>query len=785
MALQILGLRDYADPKTKKTTKKEVFFSRGYRAPDLESILADPAAVVNSIPEDDRFNLYFTVADCFEESGRKLKEQHYIPFDIDKLDGATDEEVYGNAEKVAKCAIKALGLEYNQVGVIFSGNGVQFFVRLSKPILDENYFDTLRQHYITVLKRIQGHLHQDGLVGEVDPSVFSKARLMRLPNTWNVKPGKPRRLAKVLQPNLVPVDFYLDQLSGIAEMQAPEHIPILALRRMPKPDTQAVISECSFIKWGFEHPADVPEPQWYAQISIVGQLEDGVALCHKMSEGHPKYNIYETDEKIEQAARNAGPRTCKNISTFYEGCKTCPHYGTITSPIQIKGAGYIATSETGFRELRKTKDGSFMPGKVSYDDLAKQFAKEHPYAVISGTKTLYIYNGTHWHPLDADAIRGWAKEKIKPSPMSSEFEEFYKQIMVTNLHTPEWLVDKTDGLLNFQNGVLNLETFELSPHSPLHSFVYVLPYAYDPTATAPRWEEFLSQITNSHAEIIELMEQFAGYAICDTKYRIHKALSLWGKGRNGKNTYAETVGKVVGPKNHSSVQLQDMVHDNNRVHMVNKMFNISEEVSFHALKETSFFKTVVAGGVMSVYEMYKNRYEVRNRAKFILLGNNMPYSSDRSDGLYNRLIVINLKNQYIDENDDKELKTKLEAELPGICNRFIAAYRRLKANRYLFPDPEEVKAQLVAYKEANASSVQQFLRSIQQTGRESDYVPQLELYKNYEIWCNTHNERVLPSRTFGAELKELLPEGATGSCIRINGKATKVTIGIKLNEGDY
>ena len=117
MALQILGLRDYADPKTKKTTKKEVFFSRGYRAPDLESILADPAAVVNSIPEDDRFNLYFTVADCFEESGRKLKEQHYIPFDIDKLDGATDEEVYGNAEKVAKCAIKALGLEYNQVGV--------------------------------------------------------------------------------------------------------------------------------------------------------------------------------------------------------------------------------------------------------------------------------------------------------------------------------------------------------------------------------------------------------------------------------------------------------------------------------------------------------------------------------------------------------------------------------------------------------------------------------------------------------------------------------------------
>ena len=63
--IQILALREGSRPGK----KSEVWFERGLRAPSVESIFADPYEYIKNVAPSERWNVYYTVADCLEESG--------------------------------------------------------------------------------------------------------------------------------------------------------------------------------------------------------------------------------------------------------------------------------------------------------------------------------------------------------------------------------------------------------------------------------------------------------------------------------------------------------------------------------------------------------------------------------------------------------------------------------------------------------------------------------------------------------------------------------------------
>src|ERR1019366_2948730 len=112
MSIQILGLREYYDERTGKSGKKHEFFSKGWRAPSVPDLFKSIDTFIEQIPQEDRWNLYFTVADCFEEPGRKLKEQWVMPFDIDDIDVTKQKETIA-------VAMEVLGTRSSEVGVIF------------------------------------------------------------------------------------------------------------------------------------------------------------------------------------------------------------------------------------------------------------------------------------------------------------------------------------------------------------------------------------------------------------------------------------------------------------------------------------------------------------------------------------------------------------------------------------------------------------------------------------------------------------------------------------------
>lgn len=108
-------------------------------------------------------------------------------------------------------------------------------------------------------------------------------------------------------------------------------------------DIEAIRNGCSWMNHCYEDRASLPEPEWYAALSIVGRCStpgaDSRQLAHAWSEGHRRYSARETDLKLEHALADAGPRTCEQIGqelgAWEPYCSRCIHRGKIKSPIVL------------------------------------------------------------------------------------------------------------------------------------------------------------------------------------------------------------------------------------------------------------------------------------------------------------------------------------------------------------------------------------------------------------------------------------------------------------------
>lgn len=80
----------------------------------------------------------------------------------------------------------------------------------------------------------------------------------------------------------------------------------------------------------------LPEPIWYAALSVLAFADDGEQFAHEWSTGDSRYNPHETNKKLAQARRLSGATTCQHFQTINPaGCQGCPHAGHITSPIVL------------------------------------------------------------------------------------------------------------------------------------------------------------------------------------------------------------------------------------------------------------------------------------------------------------------------------------------------------------------------------------------------------------------------------------------------------------------
>lgn len=79
------------------------------------------------------------------------------------------------------------------------------------------------------------------------------------------------------------------------------------------------------------------EPAWYAGLQIARHCRDPLKAARQISEKYPNFDEREMIRKLSQLEeKGIGPAKCKHFRAINPTpCETCPHWGTITSPIQL------------------------------------------------------------------------------------------------------------------------------------------------------------------------------------------------------------------------------------------------------------------------------------------------------------------------------------------------------------------------------------------------------------------------------------------------------------------
>jgi putative DNA primase/helicase len=315
------------------------------------------------------------------------------------------------------------------------------------------------------------------------------------------------------------------------------------------------------------------------------------------------------------------------------------------------------------------------------------------------------------------------------------------------------VTDDKGYIANVKNGLLNIYTKVLMPHSP--DFVSLVQYQveYNSDAKSPTWDACMDSWMSGpeKTEKTRLLQQYCGYCLSSSML-YDKALFLVGDGGNGKSTFVDTIAMVIGPGATSHIDLESLYGAFGMHGLIGKRLNIIEEVHGNYYQSNKL-KKLISGEQVTIDIKYKPQFTFRPQAKFVFSVNLLPRVDDTSTATERRICAVKFLNNYRD-NPNYKLRSSvglLAAELSGILNWMVDGAIDLANNGKFVVTAEQTKM-LDEYREEN-SSVEGFLsQCVISKPFTSIEIP--TLYSEYRKWCSTDGGRKTKSNvTFIKEVK--------------------------------
>ena len=287
-------------------------------------------------------------------------------------------------------------------------------------------------------------------------------------------------------------------------------------------------------------------------------------------------------------------------------------------------------------------------------------------------------------------------------------------------------------LINFKNGIYNIETHALEPHDPSFFTTCQINANYYPddvfnTVTkngdGKFILKFLNEICCNNQQRINTLGEFTGYSMT-YNMNLKKCLLLLGvTANNGKSTFLDLLTELFDSNNVSNVSISEFSERFCASDLVDKQLNVYHEMENITLKNMSKFKIIVAGNELYVEEKFKKRFRMRPFAHHIFAMNNLPdYVGENDEGYFSRLHIIKFEAKFTEEQilafDFGSLIT--QKSLDFLANWSLRKYLKMCAeNRKNFSNFEENEEILSIYKE-EANSALFFLQM------EAIYFPKLD-----------------------------------------------------------
>lgn len=442
------------------------------------------------------------------------------------------------------------------------------------------------------------------------------------------------------------------------------------------------------------------------------------------------------------------------------------------------------------KQEHKTEEGQKVILSVDYDPrfLANKFLEGKHFHYIS--EDFYFFNGKCYEVLDIEEIKSLVsyfldgflvakstKNIIPFRKTRNAIADIVSQVIALSYSKamiPSFIGKDCTKLLCLNNGILDVETMELSPHT--HDFLTtnLLNFDFEPKAKCKKWEAFLE--TQCPEGQYLLQEWFGLNLIPDTSYQ--KIFFLVGLPRTGKGTVLKVFEKLIGEKNYVSSTFSSLENDFGLSHFIGKLSAIFPDAHFSqtgrkdpvAVLET--IKSISGEDTVPINRKGKDILSKRLKTRLTFAVNEIPRLPDRSNALQSRILGVIFDTSVPIESQDTKLFSRLEQELSGILNWALIGLQRLEEKGFSEMDSELKNS---FQKAGNPMSV--WIEECCDVG-DGLKANCTELYNNWRKWCEENGHHSGSSMSFSLGLRSLikLSRSRTLKKWHYNGIELKITI---------
>jgi putative DNA primase/helicase len=334
-------------------------------------------------------------------------------------------------------------------------------------------------------------------------------------------------------------------------------------------------------------------------------------------------------------------------------------------------------------------------------------------------------------------------------------------------------LDAWPWLLNCPNGTADLRSGKLGPHVKGDHLMKRTDTPLDPDAKCPLWDDFLRKVMGEDQELIDFLRRAVGYAIT-ADITEHVLFFLYGRGRNGKSTFLNTLIGVLGDYAITinaellATRPQDE-HPTAMADLQGRRFVATSEVEDGRRMAESLVKKLTGGERIRARKMRQDFYEFDPTHTLFLAANHKPTVRGTDEGIWRRIKLVPFAVQIPPEEVDRSLPLKLKAEAAGILAWAVRGCIEWQAGG--LAEPAAVTSATDEYR----SEMDVFAGFLAEKCFVADGVRAKsgDLYLAYTGWCRETGNVQLSSNKFG----RLLTERGFGS-EKANSTAWRLGVGL-------
>jgi putative DNA primase/helicase len=330
-----------------------------------------------------------------------------------------------------------------------------------------------------------------------------------------------------------------------------------------------------------------------------------------------------------------------------------------------------------------------------------------------------VWDGTRWRRDDRGRMVEWMKDTAKRTlevaarlsvdKQRQELQKFGERYLgiVAIRHAidaaasmedvimePDAFDAKPD-LLNAPNCTIHLPTGNPQEHRREDYLTHCIPIEYHADAEAKLWSWFVGELARKRPRLVNYLQRCGGYTLTGhTREEI--LLFLWGNGQNGKTTFIDVLGHIVG----------DLVGDVDAealnggprarpelvfAKMEGRRMGTCQELSEGRPLDEGFIKKIIGGTrahARDLYEKVRGSRDVSVTFKLWLDANYRPTIKGNDKGIWRRIKMVPCQTDVPDDKRINDLKEKLKGEAKGILAWLVRG-----AVAYNLPNPKSMVEQ--------------------------------------------------------------------------------------------